>query len=233
MKPLIEYCEGAVRALTAQYEMTKVIGHSVSAGSVREKLIFDFLTAHLPEMTTAVSGVIVDSHSRRSKQQDVVLMLKSMPRLPFASGNDLIFQEGALATIEIKTDISPSVLDKIGENIESVKSLQPSSKAGSQLGDLRWPWGRILAVVVTYGGSDLGIIQEKLGAMSLGCPDIYLDLTKGILVRNEGYLLEQTGSDAYLRFEGAGRGLAHFLALLSVVSGNFRLREIKWEKYMD
>ncbi|MFC5420900.1 DUF6602 domain-containing protein [Bosea eneae] len=148
--PLLEYCEGAVAALRAQYDMTKVLGHAATAGAARESLIQDFLTNHLPEMTSVVSGVIVDAKGGRSKQQDIVLMLKSMPRLRFASGHDLIFQEGAIATFEIKTSInSQAIVSEIGKNILSVRDLSPTSLAGARMGDLSWPHARILTAIIT------------------------------------------------------------------------------------
>nr|WP_146033705.1 DUF6602 domain-containing protein [Pseudomonas asplenii] len=234
MKPLVEYCHGAVKALNAQYEMTKVLGHSVTAGSARERLIQDFLLAHLPEMTSVVSGVIIDSEGRRSKQQDIVLMLKSMPRLPFASGHDLIFQEGAVATFEIKTDITPSVLEAISLNIESVKLLSPSTLEGVQLGDLDWPYNRILNVVLTYGGSPLESIEQTLVAQQQARqPDVYFDLTKGILVKNDGVLFGVSGSNTYLAFNDPAVGLARLLALLSKVTGRLVMRGVQWESYVS
>jgi hypothetical protein len=120
MKALIEYCDGAVKALNAQYVMSKVLGHSATSGSVRERLIQDFLITHLPEMTNIVSGVIIDSEGSRSKQQDILLMLKSMPRPPFASGQDLIFQEGTVATFEIKTGVTPATLGNIAKTSKAL-----------------------------------------------------------------------------------------------------------------
>jgi len=233
MKPLVEYCHGAVKALNAQYEMTNVLSHNATAGSARERLVQDFLIAHLPEMTSVVSGVIVDSNGLRSRQQDVVLMLKSMPRLPFASGHDLIFQEGTVATVEIKTQITPSVLETIALNIESVKVLVPSTLAGAQLGNLDWPYDRILSIVLTYGGSVLEIIEHELIKLSETCqPDVYLDLTKGILIKNEGLLFSQDGSNRYLKFNDPAIGLARLLALLSKVTGRLVMRGVQWEEYI-
>ncbi|MDN3238059.1 DUF6602 domain-containing protein [Pseudomonas sp. WAC2] len=234
MKPLVEYCHGAVKALNAQYEMSNVLGHSATAGSARERLIQDFLIEHLPEMTSVVSGVIVDSNGQRSKQQDIVLMLKSMPRLPFASGHDLIFQEGAVATFEIKTQITPSILKAIALNIASVNTLVPSTLESVQLGDLDWPYTRILNVVLTYGGSALEVIERKL--MELPCagqPDVYLDLTKGILIKNDGALSGQDSSAPYIKFNDAGVGLARLLALLSKLTGRLVMRGVKWEAYIS
>lgn len=234
MKPLVEYCHGAVNALNAQYEMTNVLRHSATAGSARERLIQDFLTAHLPEMTSVVSGMIIDSNDRRSKQQDIVLMLKSMPRLPFASGHDLIFQEGTVATFEIKTEITPSDLKLIGLNIESVNTLEPSTLEGAQLGDQDWPYARILSVVLTYGGTALDSIERQLIDLpNKGQPDVYLDLTKGILIKNEGLLFRQEGSNPYLRFDDPAAGLARLLALLSKVTGRLVMRGVKWDAYIS
>lgn len=189
MKPLVKYCQGAIDALNAQHKMTEVLGHAATSGAARERLIQDFLTSHLPEMTSVVSGVIVDSTGERSKQQDIVLMLKPMPRLAFASGHDLIFQEGTIATFEIKTQITPYILDGIVANIASVKRLVSRTQAGAQLGGLDWPYGRILHVVLTYGGSGLGTIRNRLNTLpETGKPDVYLDLTRGILIKNESLL---------------------------------------------
>ncbi|WP_140217549.1 DUF6602 domain-containing protein [Pseudomonas oryzihabitans] len=234
MKPLVEYCRGAVGSIIAQYEMTKVLGHSATMGSTREKLIQDFLIAHLPQMTNAVSGVVVDSNGARSKQQDIVLVLKSMPRLPFASGHDLILQEGVVATLEIKTEISPSLLEDICTNIRSVKDLKPSSLAGAQLGDVTWPYARILTVVITYGGSSLGSIWRKLDSFpDVSIPDVYLDFTKGVLIRNEGLIYPVRGTDSYLFFEDPSIGLARLLTILSKVTGCLLMRDVNWDEYVD
>ncbi len=233
MKPLVEYCQGAVKALNAQYEMSNVLVHSVTAGSARERLIQDFLIAHLPEMTSVVSGVIIDSNGQRSKQQDIVLMLRSMPRLPFASGHDLIFQEGAVATFEIKTQITPSTLKAIALNIESVNRLVPSTLECVELGNLDWPSAKILNVILTYGGSGLDAIERKLIELPItGQPDVYFDLTRGILIKNHGVTIDKSGTESYLRFNDAGVGLARLLALLSKVTGRLVMRGVEWETYI-
>ncbi|MDQ1108289.1 hypothetical protein QE424_001448 [Stenotrophomonas rhizophila] len=233
MKPLIDYCDGAVKSLNAQFEMSRVLAHSATSGSVRERLIHDFLVSHLPEMTSAVTGVVIDSSGNRSRQQDIVLMLKSMPRLRFNSGHDLIFQEGVVATIEIKTLVTPSVLKEISENISSVKALQPSSLGGTGMGILDWPWSRILHCIVSYGGSELGMIQKTLDELPESArPDIYLDLTKGIILRNEGLLMEKRGDALHLAFDSPAEGLARFLTSLSIATGSYAVREVEWAKYI-
>ena len=92
-KFLHKYFECALTVLNSQCDATTVLQHKATAGAVREQLIKDFLSDHLPELITVVSGQIVDSSDNYSKQQDIVLLLKSMPRLPFASGSDFIFKK--------------------------------------------------------------------------------------------------------------------------------------------
>ncbi len=233
--PLLEYCLGAVNALKAQYEMTKVVGHSATAGAAREGIVQAFLTDHLPEMATVVSGVIVDARGNRSKQQDIVLMLKSMPRLRFAGGHDLIFQEGAIATFEIKTAITArGVVGEIGENIRSVRNLVPTSLAGARMGDLSWEHARILTVVLTYEGTGLSTIAEWLeNTPESDQPDLYLDLSKGLVAKNyESFELAGDDTLRYIIVENAALGLARFLAILAKITGVVQTREVKWSTYI-
>lgn len=233
--PLMEYCAAAVAALTSQYEMTNVLGHAATAGTARETLIQNFLVDHLPEMTSVVSGVIVDATGKRSKQQDIVLMLKSMPRLRFASGHDLIFQEGAVGTFEIKTTINQrSVITEIGNNIQSVKALTSTSEAGARMGNLSWPHARIFTAILTYGGAALSTVSAWLEELSDDCrPDLYIDLSKGGLLKNEGIfepaVAELTG---YVEINGPALGLARLLTILAELTGVIAFREVKWMKYI-
>ncbi|MCV9938714.1 hypothetical protein OIU35_20395 [Boseaceae bacterium BT-24-1] len=232
---LIEYCEGAVTALRAQYAMTSVLGHAATAGAAREKLIIDFLIDHLPEMTSVVSGVIVDAKGNRSKQQDIVLMQKAMPRLRFASDHDLIFQEGTIATFEIKTAIrGRKLIREIGDNIRSVKLLSSTSKGATRLGDLWWPPNRIMTAVLTYGGARLPEIATFLEEIAdPGKPDIYFDLSKGMLLRNE--LLFGGTNDAaqpYFAIDSAARALARFVTMLARLTASVQISDVKWDEYI-
>jgi hypothetical protein len=234
MKPLVKYCESAVAALNAQYEMSKLLQHGGSAGAVRERLIQDFMIAHLPEMTTVASGFILDFNNQRSNQQDLVLVLKSMPKIPFASGHGLIFQEGVVATCEIRTDTSSFVLDAVANNIQSVKRLEPSSLGGMMLGELGWPMYRIFAMVVTYNGRELSMVNEKLQAMPEDAqPDVYLDLSRGVLIKNQSPFTRDGVSDVYWSDGEVGRALARVLAMLSTITSRIVMRDVKWEKYID
>ena len=232
-KFLQTYCESAIAVLNSQYSATKVLRHNASAGAAREQLIKDFLSAHLPGLITVVSGQIVDADNNYSKQQDVVLVLKSMPRLPFASGNDLIFQEGVVATIEIKTSLNSAVLNAIGENIASLRNLRSGNVASVAMGVIHsWPLNQILTAIITYGGASLESLAEPLVSLpEKSKPDLLLDLSKGLLIRNNGSLLPKQNEHQYLLVENPAEGFKYFLTFLTEITGTLSSRGVQWRSY--
>ncbi|MFM7010058.1 MAG: DUF6602 domain-containing protein [Betaproteobacteria bacterium] len=232
-KVLQQYCESALTILNSQYQATQVLQHNATAGAAREQIIKDFLTNHLPELITVVSGQIVDANNNYSKQQDIVLVLKSMPRLPFASGSDLIFQEGVVATIEIKTTLNNAALSSIGSNIQSVRALLPSIGASSQMGITHsWPHSKVLTAVVTYGGAAIETLVPSLVALDESArPDLVLDLSKGLLVKNHGFLLPIQDDFDYLFVNNPGEGFKFFLTFLTEITGTLSSRGVLWRQY--
>jgi hypothetical protein len=64
-------------------------------------------------------------------------------------------------------------------------------------------------------------------------PDIYLDLSKGILLKNEK-IFEPIEIDAsqYFIVESAPLGLARFLTVLATITGAVQTRAVKWSNYI-
>jgi hypothetical protein len=229
-----KYCDKALAVLSAQYDATKLVPHNATTGSVREQILRDFLSLHLPELVSVVSGQIFDFENNFSRQQDVVLVLKSMPRLPFANGTDLIYQEGVVATIEIKTSLSSAVISSIGENIASVRNLVSSSMTTSAMGVThKWPFTRILTSIVTYGGASYGTIIDAIGSLEANKkPDVVLDLSGYLLIRNDGMLVkEQVGVGDYVLIQDAGDGFMFFLTFLTEITGTLSSRGVQWRNY--
>ena len=228
------YCKNALEILRTQYESTKILKHNATSGAVREQIIKDFLSEHLPELISVVSGQIFDSKDCYSKQQDIVLVLKSMPRLPFASGNELIFQEGVIATIEIKTALNRTVLKSIGDNIKSVTSLESAIGASAQMGITHsWPSNRVLTTIITYGGSKLvSYIDELANLEQSQKPDLLLDLSQGLLIKNHGLLVPQNESFDYLLVDDAAEGFKLFLTFLTEITGTLAGRGVLWRNYL-
>lgn len=229
-----KYCDKALAVLSAQYDATKLVPHNSTTGSVREQILRDFLSLHLPELVSVVSGQIFDFENNFSRQQDVVLVLKSMPRLPFANGTDLIYQEGVVATIEIKTSLSSAVISSIGENIASVRNLVSSSMTTSAMGVThKWPLTRILTAIVTYGGASYGTIIDAIGSLDANKkPDVVLDLSGYLLIRNDGMLMQQkSGIGDYVLIQDAGDGFMYFLTFLTEITGTLSSRGVQWRNY--
>ncbi len=234
-KALHRYCEAALAVLNSQFEATKVLKHKGTLGSIREQIIKDFLTAHLPELIAVRAGQIVDSEDNYSQQQDVVLTLKSVPRLPFASGIDLIFQEGVVATIEVKTRLDTEALKGIATNIKSVRELKANIGSSAQMGmNHRWPQHQILTAIVCYEGMDFEALIASLHALEdLARPDLVLHLTKGLMVKNHGLLLPQKPPEFdYVIFNVTpADGFKLFLTFLSEITGTISARGVNWRKY--
>lgn len=234
MKVLGKYCDKALAVLSAQYETTRLIPHNATSGSIREQVLRDFLAQHLPELVSVISGQIFDSQNCFSRQQDVVLVLKSMPRLPFANGSDLIYQEGVVATIEIKTSLNSTVIASIGENIASVRALKPATRVVSAMSvSHNWPLAKVLTAIVTYGGANYGTILDALGRLSEEQkPDLVLDLSSYMLVRNNATLLPHAPSVGdYILVNDAGDGFMYFLTFLTEITGTLASRGIDWRSY--
>ncbi|EKA5635548.1 hypothetical protein OKZ62_001449 [Vibrio navarrensis] len=228
------YCKNALEILRTQYDSTKILKHNAMSGAVREQIIKDFLSEHLPELISVVSGQIFDSKDSYSKQQDIVLVLKSMPRLPFSSGNELIFQEGVVATIEIKTTLNRAVLKNIGDNIKSVNALQSAIGASALMGVTHnWLSNRVLTTIITYGGSNLASYIDELANLGQDQkPDLLLDLSQGLLIKNHGLLLPQSDNVDYLLVNDAAEGFKLFLTFLTEITGTLASRGVCWRNYL-
>lgn len=234
-KILRQYCESSLNVLNSQYNSTKVLKHNATSGQVREQILKDFLSNHLPELVSVLSGQIIDSNDNYSKQQDIVLVLKSMPRLPFSSGSDLIFKEGVIATFEIKTKLNNNVLKSIGQNIESIRNLKSRVGAFGQMGVAHnWPINRILTSIITYEGASfesiLPIINNELSENEK--PDLILDLSKGLLIRNHGLLIQKQSHHEYILINEAPQGLELFLIFLTEITGTLSSKAVLWRSYL-
>ncbi|MEZ8060449.1 DUF6602 domain-containing protein [Vibrio splendidus] len=233
-KTFERYCSKSLDVLKARYETTRIVKHNATCGSIREQIIKDFLSEHLPEIVSVVSGQIFDSNDNYSKQQDLVLVSKAMPRLPFADGNDLIFLEGVISTVEIKTKINKTVLEAIGKNIASVRDLTTAMSGGAMMGVTHdWPPSRILTVIVTYEG--LGSLKQYHDILNElpeeQHPDLLLDLSKGLLVKNHGFLIPKQQGKTFLAHENPGKGFMFFLTFLIEITGTLGARSVFWRSY--
>lgn len=232
---LYNYCMHAIRILNSQFEICRAVTHNTSSGSVREQLIRDFLANHLPNIARIVSGQIFDSNDSRSTQQDVIIILNTVPRLPFASGIDLVYVEGVIGTIEIKTNLSAGNLKQVGSGISSVRALQSAVMATAMMSVTHsWPSARILNGIVTYEGSSFSALTQTAATMSENeKPDYILDLSKGILIRNNGLLLRNDPNyGEYIEISDSAQGFMLFMTFLTEITGTVSARGTNWRAYI-
>ena len=233
MTILYDYCESSLMRLNASFESTKAMSHRVSMGGIREQLIRDFLVDHLPSVCRIVSGQIFDAQDQRSTQQDVVITLTNVPRMPFASGVDLIFAEGVISTIEVKSNLSARELKQISGGISSVRALKPNSFSHAFIGlGHAWPGDRILSGVLTYKASSLSSLVQVLETLDGSAqPDFVLDLSAGMIVKNEGLLLPKPHGENFIIINNAPQAFMLFLTFLTEITSSLAGRGVDWRKY--
>jgi len=229
------YCEKSLEILNAKFDATKVITHNSTSGQIREGILKNFLIDHIPDVVHIVSGQIIDSYNNYSKQQDAVITFKRSPRLPFISNNDLIFVEGVVGTIEVKSQLDYRILKDIGLNINSVNKLRLNSGGISvNVPGHRWRFNKRLTCIVTYRGSDLFYIKEKLQDLSDSqTADLILDLNRGLLVKNHGMLLkkEESNNENYIVISDPSIGFKMFLTFLIEITSTNATRSVRWRSY--
>jgi len=230
----LKYCETSLQVLNAQFEVTRLIKHNATNGQIREQILRDFLKEHLPELIHIVSGQIIDSRNNYTKQQDAVLVLKKSPRLPFSSGDDLIFMEGVISTIEIKSKLDANTLKSIGENLSSIRSLKASSSGARRvLPTHKWRTSNILTSIITYGGNSLESHISKLLELDESAkPDLIFDLGKGLIIKNHGLLIDKESDDLeYIIINSPSKGFMMFLTFLTEIASSNVARGIRWRSY--
>jgi len=211
-KILDKHFESIRETLLKKFETSKIIKHPGTVGSVRELFIREFLQSHLPDNLRITSGIIFDSKDNFSKQQDLVLYRTNFPKLDFGmSAVDLLFAEGVLATIEVKSNLTVSNIETVLKNILSVKKLQKSILGSTGIGVTHnFPLTKILSVVFAYNGSELNQIKDEIGVIWINhwdedfdkLPDMVIVLNRGILIRNSGELLPKEDKSIIYLEEG-------------------------------
>lgn len=234
-KTLDKHFESIRETLLKKFETSKIIKHPGTVGSVRELFIREFLQSHLPDNLRITSGIIFDSKDNFSKQQDLVLYRTNFPKLDFGmSAVDLLFVEGVLATIEVKSNLTVSNIGTVLENILSVKNLQKSILGSTGIGVTHnFPLTKILTVIFSYHGSNLDKIVDAIGCFGEGIemlPDMVIVLNRGILIKNSGELLPKDEYALYLEQEKSNCLKILFLKLTEI-AGTFSNVMVNWNDY--
>ena len=121
---LYDVIKTATPKLEAEYNMSQIVHHSASKGSLREFLLKDIIRPFLPKRYGLCNGECFDTHDGVSKQLDIIvyddLFSYAVPMgdyfmMPF---------ESAYGEIEVKSMLNKETFLESIENIASFKSLQ-------------------------------------------------------------------------------------------------------------
>ncbi|MGE1126321.1 DUF6602 domain-containing protein [Bacillus wiedmannii] len=124
----LTFLEATARNLMNDFKASKAIHHNGLKGDIRENtIITNFLKKYLPQKYNISSGIIVNSDSKQSKQQDIIIYdAFHCPLLHNEENTKIIPIENVYSTIEVKSTLTKSELKKCIKNIESVKALDTS-----------------------------------------------------------------------------------------------------------
>lgn len=104
-------------------------GHSLHKGTPREAFIREFLESHLPANVAIGTGEIIDAGSRPGEQRnqfDIVIYKRSYPKLDFGGGISGFLIESVIATVEVKSTLTQSELEKAIKAARNAKALVPN-----------------------------------------------------------------------------------------------------------
>lgn len=98
--------------------------HRPSAGSNREGLVADFLSKHLPDRYDISHGLIFSSEGEFSNQADIIISDKLNNAPLFSDRVEPIWLvEAVYSLVEVKTSLSPSVIDDCISKCRRFKAL--------------------------------------------------------------------------------------------------------------
>lgn len=121
--------------LQSDYQkLSSKIEHNGLKGTMREEKLKEYLFKLFPTKYAIGNGVIVDANETQSRQQDFIIYDNfNSPKLMETESVQVIPIESVYATIEVKSTLTISELEKSVNNIESVKKLEKTKPFSSPL----------------------------------------------------------------------------------------------------
>ena len=153
-------------------------GHPLHKGTPREAFIKEFLENHLPSNVDIGTGEIIDANSEPNQsrnQFDIVIYKRNYPKLDFGGGISGFLIKSVIATIEVKSTLSNSELEKAVKAAHNAKRLTPNVVSSFHTGFIP---PKVLNYVVAYNGPSsmstvhdwLNSIYKKLGIFQSNLP---------------------------------------------------------------
>jgi hypothetical protein len=116
---------------------SSAINHPVSKGSSREESLRAFFRERLPTSYAVAEGEVVDLNGRVSPQLDLVFYDQSRNFALIANKIQVLPAEALLASIEVKSVLTKSEIEKSARAVRKLPELQPFGQplGGTDIGD--------------------------------------------------------------------------------------------------
>ncbi len=204
MRILVEHLKNVADTLQKHGQQMGIAKHGDNSGAAREALTKLFLQQHLPASVAYLTGELFDHTDKRSGQIDLIVHPVSSPRLHLIENISLVFNDAALAAIEVKstlTTASTGSASHLRSALDSCLRIKSMERAYSIKGmkkhgmvELR----RTPVIIFAFDGPTVETLREKLweyqsaNKLSLDMlPDIITVLNRGYyLVQNNGWLID-------------------------------------------
>ena len=243
-KVLEEHLKVVAILLKAYYESSKQMKAPVNLGILRERFAREFLRLFLPTTHEIQMGEIIDSNGNRTRQQDIVIYRRDMPKLRIIEEPAILFAEGAKATIEVKSKLTWGSFKDALENTCTVKQLQTKITKFA-VGEKA---GYIFKYIFAYGSSREAKIIEyynKFAKMKkwtieefyTNVPDALYILDGPLFYKNDGYVFQKAtnpdGSSPPYCLTRHPDALIKFFMHLAMSVSYPDIYTIDWKSYLE
>jgi len=160
------------QVLLAQSRAAQNAGHPNLRGGPREWFIRQFLESHLPTNLEIGQGEIIDentspapSQNEYRNQVDIVVYRRDLPKIQYSKDNNAYFAEGVISTIESKSKLTKTELEKACQASNRHKNLT-RNKPLHTFGEIS---DQILTYVVAYDGpKNISTVSNWLNVINQG-----------------------------------------------------------------
>ena len=187
--------------LHSDFEETRAATtHPGLKGATNEENVREFLRKYLPKSLDISRGIIVDSENNQSHEMDLIISDTAKTPIFYEKNNIRVIPvECVYSVIEIKAYLDSSQLDRIFENMLSVKNL--NKKAWKEIGPIihshtmygkEWGIWPVNYFVFAYDSIDLPNLAKKMNSKNNELKLSPWSRVDTICVLNKGVILNKT-----------------------------------------
>lgn len=169
---IAEIFDEVAKQMRSDFEKArKAVRHPGLKGASFEETLRTFLRDYLPRSLDISTGELVDAHGNVSRQLDIIISDSAKTPIFYRSGDIRVIPvECAYAVIEVKAYLDANELDRIFQNMESVRSLRKTAYFkptgdviySDNLYGMEWEIWPINYYVFAYDSIDLMTLAEHI-----------------------------------------------------------------------